>query len=81
MPADDDSHSSSLRLDVKFSDIVKRVHYNVVNLEGVTLGQTASPRLSINVAAYSLDRGDGLQAMEHFRLADVAGVNNQLGAS
>jgi hypothetical protein len=56
MAADDDFAPRGFGHDVEFPEIVHDVHPHLVNLEGLGLGEAASPRLPINVTSHGPDR-------------------------
>jgi len=81
MPANNNLEPHSVGHKVEFSEIVKNVHPHLVNLEGFSLGETTGPRLPINVASHGLEGRQCLQGVEDRRLADVPGMNDQLGTT
>ena len=68
------------RIHVQLVQIVQNAHCYAVDFLDPHLGQIGKPIAVIHISANGYHRRDALQDREHFRAADVAGVQNHPAA-
>jgi hypothetical protein len=81
MTAHDYSDTARLQIEVKFSKIVKHVDRLRLNLDQVVLEEAAGPSAMVIVAAYRANRRDSSKCFQNRGIADVAAMNDQIGAA
>ena len=77
MTGDDSRKSGELRVEVQCLEVVQHVEVEAPGLDDVEGGQRSGPRPGIDVSSDRKSRRDGAKPLEHFRPADVAGVDDQ----
>jgi len=76
-----DRKSGGLRLQINLGELVQNVDRDPGNFERLCFRELARPCSSINVAADRCYGSDFLELGENLRRADIAGVNDVIGAA
>lgn len=78
MSADDDINACGTEIGFDIPDVVNDAQNFSFNVQIQNLGDVPRPRCRIVVASDGCHRCNGLQRIEHFRIADIAGMDDQL---
>jgi hypothetical protein len=77
---DDDLETGGLRVEVELFEIVEHVDGGACELQGLSERQGFCPGLGVDIAADGVERGDSTELIEDSWIADVAGVEDCVGA-
>ena len=78
--ADDDVEAGDFRIEVKLFKVVQNVDRDILKFDGCGERKGRGPRFGVHVAANGEDGCDSFELVEDGRVADVACVNDGLGA-
>lgn len=81
MAEDHHGEPCRFRIEIERRDVVQYVEVRSTHFNDLGRGQGGCPLGGIDVAANGYRRRNRAQRFEHVRVANVAGVNNQLGPS
>jgi hypothetical protein len=79
--ADDGSEAGGRGVEVELVDVVKDVEDGVLDFDDLGFRQALCPGVSVDIAADCGDRGDGCERLENVWSADVARMNDAVGAA
>jgi hypothetical protein len=75
----DDPHAGRARVDVERLQVVDRIQRHRPEVDAGRLRDRTRPRRRVVVAADNRQRGNGRQALENRRTADIARVDDMVG--
>jgi len=76
---DDNVEARGFGVEVEILEPVQHVDGSVGEFDDLGQRERACPGFRVHVAAYSMDRGDGLKLFEDGEIADIAGVEDGAG--
>src|SRR6202795_34668 len=80
MAADRNAAAGRAGIDIDIFSVMNDEDFDRADFDDGGFGKFSRPGAAIVVAANGDDLGDGLQSADHLRLADIAGVNDQIYA-
>lgn len=78
VPRNDGGETGRFRVQIEAREIVKNVKTQMPGFDDVCEGQCFGPEPSVDVATHGHGRRDRSEVFEYLRVADVAGMNDQL---